>query len=233
MIFADGERAPSRVDVAELIRSGEVLEYKSRQRPAIVRDTSAAGESRIIKFWYPKGLFSSDRLRPYSERFRRNTESLAARGVRAPEVLGWGAIADDEVSYVCYPEIPGTALREVKSALNLAAFTRFLLQLHESGIYFRALHLGNVLKCDAGGFALIDISDCRFKPAPLSLRLRAKNLSGLCAHPDDEAYFQDGGWVDLVMAYARQADLALDDAADLRDRVDRYNHRWKRRRAGR
>jgi hypothetical protein len=96
------------------------------------------------------------------------------------------AIARDAVHY--HP-LPGESLRQLLRAgmepderQNLrSAFTRFVIELHEKGIYFRSLHLGNVLHLPDGHFGLIDIADARLRPWRLSIHLRRRNLRLLLA----------------------------------------------------
>ena len=223
---------PSPAEFRELVNSGEVLEHRGDDRPSLIRLESTGVQAQVlmVKLWYPKKLWSSDRLRPYSERFRRNAALLAERDVIAPEVVGWGRLQEPLARFVSYPEIPGTPLRDLPGSLDLDALAGFLIRLHEAGIAFRALHLGNVLKT-ASDFALIDIGDCRFSSSALSLRQRAKNLGGLCAHPTDAARFGNGAWSGLVISYARQALFTLDEAAALHHRVRAHVRRWDQRRA--
>lgn len=221
---------PSGAEFRELVNSGQVLEHRGDDRPSLIRLASdQTPQPLMVKLWYPKKLWSSDRLRPYSERFRRNAQLLAARSVAAPEVKGWGRLEEPRARFVSYPEIPGMPLRDLPGALDFDAFAEFLIRLHEAGIGFRALHLGNVLKT-ADGFALIDIGDCRFSSRTLSLRQRAKNLGGLCAHPTDAPRFGRGAWSELIISYARQAGFTLDEAAAMHHRVRAHVGRWDKRR---
>ncbi|MOA52408.1 hypothetical protein D3C78_1757000 [compost metagenome] len=48
--------------------------------------------------------------------------------------------------------------------------------LHQSGIYFRSLHLGNIVVTPEGKLGLIDVADMRFLRSPLSARLVKRNL---------------------------------------------------------
>lgn len=228
--FLKGGGQPTAAEFAALQSAGIALEHRGADRPSMIRLALQGSEPLMVKLWYPKKLWSSDRLRPYSERFRRNAQQFAERGFAAPVVLGWGKLAGTGVRYLSYREIPGTALRDASGTFDLDALAGFLLRLHDAGISFRALHLGNLLRT-AGGFALIDISDCHFRDGALSLRERAKNLSGLCAHPTDSDRFGDGAWADLVIAYARLAGLSLQDATRLHHKVRTHVKRWDARRA--
>ncbi|MDR2786960.1 MAG: hypothetical protein LBD06_01125 [Candidatus Accumulibacter sp.] len=55
-------------------------------------------------------------------------------------------------------------------------FTDFVIHLHSLGIYFRSLHLGNVVLTPAGELGLIDFSDLRVYRPPLSIFMRRRNI---------------------------------------------------------
>ena len=152
-----------------------------------------------------------------------NANSPPLRGATTCE-----AITDAEAQAV-RDRLGPDPLRDLPGALDFDAFAEFLIRLHEAGIGFRALHLGNVLKT-ADGFALIDIGDCRFSSHTLSLRQRAKNHGGLCAHPTDAPRFGRGAWSELIISYARQAGFTLDEAAAMHHRVRAHVGRWDKRR---
>ncbi|WP_336145611.1 lipopolysaccharide kinase InaA family protein, partial [Klebsiella pneumoniae] len=71
------------------------------------------------------------------------------------------------------------ALQSLDSSLReslIERFGRFMAQLHERGVYFRSLHLGNVLLLEDGEFGLIDVADMRIFPSALRNTLRQRNL---------------------------------------------------------
>ena len=49
-------------------------------------------------------------------------------------------------------------------------------RLHDEGIYFRSLHLGNVVLTPQGELGLIDIADVRLHRGPLTRFWRKRNL---------------------------------------------------------
>lgn len=53
------------------------------------------------------------------------------------------------------------------------------MHLHRKGIYFRSLHLGNVILTPNGEFGLIDFSDMRIYPWPLPKFMRVRNIRRL------------------------------------------------------
>ena len=57
-----------------------------------------------------------------------------------------------------------------------ATLADFVRTLFDRGIYFRSLHLGNVVLTPQGSFGLNDFSDLRLLPCPLPLFMRRRNI---------------------------------------------------------
>ncbi|MEZ5559411.1 MAG: hypothetical protein R3E86_12825 [Pseudomonadales bacterium] len=231
---APRKRSITRADFERLCRESRVVE-SHRQRPSVL-EHELDGRALITKIWYPKGWLSSDRLRPYGLRFVRSAGRLRALGFPAPDVTAYGTVLDCAARYVTYAKLPGQPLRSLDARLDLEALATFAARLHEAGVYFRALHLGNLLHQPDGSLALIDVAATRFRRGALGLGQRERNLGALCAHPDDAEFWLEGRWSELVMAYARAAGFNLRQAARLRDRVGRqirYRQRRRTRRGAR
>ena len=141
-------------------------------------------DGTIIKLFRRKRVVTSAALFPYASRFARNAEKLQKLGVPVPEVLGVARIQGMGRDMVRYRPLPGRTLRELLEdglsgerleALK-AQFTRFVIGLHDNGVYFRSLHLGNVVLTPEGQLGLIDFSDLRIYPWRLGSYLRARNM---------------------------------------------------------
>lgn len=144
----------------------------------------ALTDGTIVKLFRRKRVISSAALFPYASRFARNAEKLQKLGVPVPEVLGIARIQGIGRDMVHYRPLPGRTLRELlKEGLSgellealKAQFTRFVIGLHDNGVYFRSLHLGNVVLTPEGQLGLIDFSDLRVYPWRLGAYLRARNM---------------------------------------------------------
>ncbi|HAH96163.1 MAG TPA: toluene tolerance protein, partial [Firmicutes bacterium] len=64
-------------------------------------------------------------------------------------------------------------------ATLLPALAKFIRTLHERGIYFRSLHLGNIIQLTQERFGLIDILDLQFKGRKINRWLVQRNLRHL------------------------------------------------------
>ncbi|MFJ2687981.1 O-antigen ligase family protein [Pseudomonas sp. NPDC087342] len=154
--------------------------------------------------WYTSGSFN-----PYSERFAVNSEQLRTLGIPTPLTLGLYRLKDGS-SAVHYSPLPGNTLRQVLQGITAPAvrqalverFGKFMAQLHEQGVYFRSLHLGNVLVLEDGEFGLIDLADMRIYPSSLSLSLRQRNLRHMQRYTEDRRWLFEDHFEALLQGYA-------------------------------
>lgn len=157
-------------------------------------------DGNILKLFRRKRLLTSAAWYPYAQRFADNAEALRRRDVPVPAVLAVFRIPAIKRDAVLYRPLAGKTLREMcRAGLPVdterelkAAFTMFVRYLHDRGVYFRSLHLGNVVHTPEGRFGLIDISDARIGSRPLRKSLRARNLRRLQGISDEAA------WVDAA-----------------------------------
>lgn len=156
-------------------------------------------DGTIFKLFRRKRVFSSAVLYPYAKRFANNAATLSRLGIPVPQVINLVRIPSIERDAVHYAPLAGTTLRELaragltperKRELK-TAFTRFVIGLHDQGIYFRSLHIGNVVCAPDGRLGLIDFSDLRVHPWSLGKYLRARNMRRMQGIADEL------DWLDL------------------------------------
>lgn len=153
-------------------------------------------DGTMIKLFRRKRWLSSAAWYPYAQRFADNAASLEQRGVPVPEVLAVFRVPAIERDAVHYRPLAGCTLRELRRAvLDQASedqlrqgLARFVVYLHDNGIYFRSLHLGNVIYTPDQRFGLIDLADARLYPRPLRQFERLRNLRRLEANPDEKEW---------------------------------------------
>ena len=139
-------------------------------------------DGNILKLFRRKRFFSSALLRPYSKRFIDNALELQKRGIPTLTVLESYQLDAPGMTAVLYRPLPGQTLRQLSSQegfdwqQNLEPLVALIRRLHEAGIYFRSLHLGNVVVTPDNQMGLIDVADMRFLRAPLSQALVKRNL---------------------------------------------------------
>ncbi len=204
--FTEGGRV-SRNDFAALCEDGSVLESRKRTGAAKVievRDRQAG--TLIIKAWHPKRRITSARLYPYDLRFRHNAAKLRALGFNAPLVRGWGGIGSGSTRFICYEALPGASLRSLIPRVDLRGAAGFISRLHDAGVDFRSLHMGNILLSGSANYGLIDLTDCRFSSRPLSLKRRIDRLIYLCTHKREIGFMSaDDRWSTFLDAYCEAA----------------------------
>ncbi|WP_369988393.1 O-antigen ligase family protein [Pseudomonas xanthosomatis] len=174
--------------------------------PKVLRLT----DGTFLKLFRRRAWYTSGRFNPYAVRFARNSQQLATMGFVTPTIVGLYRFADASTA-VQYQPLPGQTLRqamaqsespEERQALVLS-FGSYLARLHENGVYFRSLHLGNVL-VHQGGFALIDLADMRILPSALSPALRQRNLRHMQRYDQDRAWLFEENITQLLQGYAEK-----------------------------
>lgn len=139
-------------------------------------------DGNILKLFRRKRLFSSALFRPYSRRFIDNAARLKELGVPTLQVLEFYQLEKPGMTAVLYRPLPGETLRQVAAKEGfdwqqaLPDLAGLIRSLHASGIYFRSLHLGNIVVTPDHRFGLIDVADMRFFRGPLPKHLVKRNL---------------------------------------------------------
>lgn len=152
-------------------------------------------DGNFMKLFRRKRLISSAAFFPYAKRFADNALELTKRGVPCPKVLETYRISDIARDVVHYEPLPGQTLRQLiahPAHLNdpslLKQFGRFVATLHNQGIYFRSLHLGNVVMTPYDQLGLIDIADLRTSRRPLRKNMCLRNFAHMRRYHADYAW---------------------------------------------
>ncbi|MBG6524161.1 toluene tolerance protein [Pseudomonas aeruginosa] len=170
-------------------------------------------DGSFLKLFRRKRLISSAALFPYAERFARNASELARRGIVCPKVLDVLRIPHIQRDAVHYEPLPGQTLRQldrndpeggdaVRTQLG-----ELIAALHAKGVYFRSLHLGNVVRTPEGRMGLIDIADLRVQRSALSAAQRIRNFKHLLRYEQDRTWFLDDSEHLVLKAYLRSSQV--------------------------
>lgn len=170
-------------------------------------------DGTYLKLFRRKRLISSAAWYPYARRFAENALALAGRNIPCPVVIGLYRIPGAKRDAVRYRPLEGQTLRQlIRSGADTpglrARLGHFVARLHEAGIYFRSLHLGNIVLTPGGELGLIDIADLRAGSRPLPRHRRQRNLRHLCRDEQDRAWLCLDGDTTFDRAYRNQ-DLEL------------------------
>lgn len=165
----------------------------------------------FLKLYRRKRLLSSSLWAPPAKLFARNAHCLMELGINAPTVKDLFIIPARQLSAVRYQPLPGETLRQrwrgmetECRARDVQRFGAFLGELHEKGIYFRSLHLGNVLALPDESFGLIDLSDMQIGSAALSPWKRRRNLQHMLRYAEDRAWLLDQHRDRLLAGYTQR-----------------------------
>ena len=138
---------------------------------------------QFLKIFRRKRWLSSALLKPYSRRFIKNAERLQNLGIPTLDVKALYELPDKATSAVLYAPLPGNSLSQLAKQPGfswsplLPELIRFVRELHRKGIYFRSLHLGNIVLTPQGSLGLIDIADMRFLGHSLPNHMIRRNLA--------------------------------------------------------
>lgn len=167
-------------------------------------------DGSFLKIYRRKRMLSSALWALPSERFARNAERLRKLGIASPAVVDLLLIPDRHLNAVLYQPLPGDTLRSRWRQLDtesrseeIRQFGTFLARLHELGVYFRSLHLGNVLRLPDGALGLIDLSDMKIEKHPLNSGKRKRNIQHILRYPEDIAWLTQAHRKDWISGYAQ------------------------------
>lgn len=183
-------------------------DYQALRRDAEVIEADFFGDKvlrlvdgNFMKLFRRKRLISSAAFFPYAKRFANNAQVLHKRGIPCPQVLATYRVGDISRDIVHYEPLPGLTLRQLIAqperfgdASLLKQFGRFVAELHNQGIYFRSLHLGNVVMTPQNELGLIDIADMKTLRRPLRKSLCLRNFQHMRRYRNDHAWLlREGG----------------------------------------
>ncbi|MBV4505345.1 toluene tolerance protein [Pseudomonas sp. BW13M1] len=182
----------SQVDFDRLTLGAKVLEADSHGAKVYL-----LGDGNILKVFRRKRLISSALLRPYSQRFIDNAVRLTLAGFPTLEVISHHKLPLPGRTAVLYRPLPGETLLQLSRKAGfswdrqLPRLVELIRRLHRTGIYFRSLHLGNVVETPEGLLGLIDVADMRFLRAPLSPRMVQRNVQHMVRYIEREPLARD------------------------------------------
>lgn len=163
-------RSVSAEEVQCWIDSGQVLERDARG-PKVVR----LSDGSFLKIFHTRKAAPLARLMPPAQRFERNAKLLHRQGIAAPRVIDLFWLDQRKGLSAClYLPLPGSSLELLlhkdpeQLEQLLPELAKFIAELHAKRLYFRSLHLGNILLLPQDHFGLIDFLDLHQKYLPLT-----------------------------------------------------------------
>ena len=147
-------------------------------------------DGTYLKLFRARHLLSLARIYPYSKRFIRNAQKLAEKGIPTVTVIELLRIPCVHRTAVHYSPLTGKTLKKLGDNIDLILINKlgsFIRELHEKGIHFRSLHMGNFVVPPENRLGLIDIADMKISRKPLDREFRIRNFQHTARYPEDMA----------------------------------------------
>jgi hypothetical protein len=161
-------------------------------------------KNEIIKIFNVRGYISSGFFNTYASRIIKNSIKLKEHEIPSIEITNELAFQyNNRLSGVSYKYIPGKTYRDLGNKITKEMITdlaKYISIIHKKGIYFRAMHLGNILLHNKKLF-LIDIAKIHFYPWPLFIFTRARAFRRMIKYKDDIKYFGLINYKNLISEY--------------------------------
>jgi tRNA A-37 threonylcarbamoyl transferase component Bud32 len=208
--------------LAEMIVGSEVLEQDERGYKVIKLSTGD-----ILKIFRVRHKISTTRIHSNARRFCRNAERLQKLGVNTVRIQKLYHFKNSTDTAVLYSPLAGSTLKKLldDNLLNqemASALGVFVARLHQLGIHFRSLHMGNILITPAGEYGLIDVSDMKIYLWPLFCNTRARNFKHLTRYHDDMVSFGGPAWECLKQGYFANSKLSAECENKLRNELIKF-----------
>jgi hypothetical protein len=184
----------------------EVISTHSVFGPKVIR--LSTGE--YIKVFNAKSGLTKRKLFPKYKKFYQNAERLKALGFHTITITHIYYLPHINAYAVRYSPISGDDFRHVFKKHPKALIDPlidFLIKLHNHGVYFHGMHLGNVLYDQSGTFGIIDMADLTFHRPPLRMDLRVRQLRRLLRYHLDRSAFESIGMDEILALYVRKSEL--------------------------
>ena len=210
-------------DFERLCHGAEILEQDVRGVKVL-----RLADSNMLKIFRVKRLFSGGRLYSYARRFCRNAERLQKLDIPTVRIRQLLRFTDSSNSAVIYEPLPGLTLRQLLYAGQLtpeltAEVGRFIARLHDLGVYFRSLHLGNIILTPDDRLGLIDIADMSVYHRSLSWSKRRRNFRHLHRYHNDMRRMGLTAWQELQRGYFNDCKLTPATTAKLSQALQRFS----------
>lgn len=179
-----------------------------------------------LKVFRLRHRFGWARLHGYAQRFCKHAVKLQQLGVPTVTVKQCYQVEDQTLlhtpatrlspsqhTYVVeYMPLAGQTLKHLLSQglltdRHVEQLGGFIAELHAKGIYFRSLHLGNIVLTPEGQLGLIDIADMDIYPWALWFNTRLRSFRHMTRYRKLNDAFGQKNWSLLEHSYLQQANL--------------------------
>lgn len=187
-------------DYLALSKNGTVIEADGFGDKVILLN-----DSSYLKLFRRKNRISSAALYPYAQRFADNAKKLEALNIPCPKIIRVFHVPELERDVVHYQALPGHTLRQLREEQMdypkdlQKQFLMFVRRIHQLGVFFRSMHLGNVVLSPDGRLGLIDIADLKVQRRPLNRWQVQRNLRHIMRYPEDAEWLSAINFSDKLL----------------------------------
>jgi tRNA A-37 threonylcarbamoyl transferase component Bud32 len=177
----------------------------------------------FLKLFRRKRLLTSAALFPYAQRFADNARALQQLAIACPQVIAVYQLKSIQRDAVYYAPLEGQTLRQLfenpeRAASLRAQLGEFVAQLHARGVYFRSLHLGNIVLTPDHSLGLIDIADLKCQRRALSVGKRLRNFQHMLRYSQDRQWLLGDNSSEFLQSYLSSSGLKM-NLASLQQRL--------------
>ena len=175
----------------EICRQAKVL-VMSKDLPKVLETP----EGKMIKlFINRKKIISKNLFWPSAKRFVRNARRLAEKDIPSIHIEKIAYCPSLKRYVVIYPKIQGQEVRRLAlqgENESLLIIAQYIAVLHDKGIFFRAIHLGNIILNDTT-VSIMDMVDLKIVKKSLGVSYRVRNIFHILKNKVDfESYKKFG-----------------------------------------
>jgi len=175
----------------------------------------------MLKVFRVRNRYSVARIYSYARRFCRNALRLQKSGIPTIHIKQLFHLEAPAETAVLYAPLEGVTLRELLGSRSLtteeaAMLGKFVAKLHQHGVHFRSLHLGNIVLDTQGRLGLIDIADMSIYPWSLWCGTRVRSFTHLHRYPEQVRELGLATWQVIETSYFDHAALSRECESRLR-----------------
>lgn len=199
----------SELEYQQLTADGEVIE-KHENTPKVI----ALPDNRYFKAFFHKSWFSASHFISRAQKFADNATKLKQCGIITVDIDQVFSVDSPKRHCVVYEGVPGITLRQALSEkpcdkVLCHQIGEYIAELHNKGVIFRSLHLGNAIVMPDGNLALIDISDMTVRNYPLLRSQRMRNFLHVMRYRQDKDLLDLDSFAEGYLAADRKHKFTL------------------------
>lgn len=198
----------TQADLLQLQARGKTLEQDKHGIKVTILPNG-----NMLKVFRLHGWFSSSLIYSNARSFCRNALRLKELGILTVDIISLHHLERRNFTAVIYTPLAGETVRHLlgTALANKDMFEKlgiFIASLHNKGVYFRSMHLGNVVYYQ-GDLGLIDIADMRIYPWQLFFSTRKRNFNRMMKYKADMLKISAAQKIILIQSYLVQSSVPI------------------------